>query len=283
MNRKGFTLIELLVVIGIIAVLSAILFPVLRIAQQSAKKIACIAHFKQAGAAFSMYATDNDERFVLAAHNPLVSSTSANNKRWPQLVMPYVKEIRMFRCPRDPFPGALPSASFDPDLVNLIPSQYEYALAERTNIGYNYLYLAPISNQNNRYIATSRTYSEVSNVTNTILAVDSVWQQDASGRPHGGGSYLVVPPCRYYSGSSSDTFKLSNADVFMVNPGWRRVNGQLKSFGGVYPWHEDFATVLYGDSHVSTKRIADVSRGCIVGDGLDGPVQDSGEYMWDLD
>ena len=57
-GRRGFTLIELLVVIGIIAVLAAILFPVLARARERAQAAACAAQLKQFGAAFVMYAND---------------------------------------------------------------------------------------------------------------------------------------------------------------------------------------------------------------------------------
>lgn len=63
MKRRGFTLIELLVVIAIIAILAAILFPVLLQAKASAKKANCVSNLKQAGQSLSLYATDNNDRF----------------------------------------------------------------------------------------------------------------------------------------------------------------------------------------------------------------------------
>ncbi len=61
MGKKGFTLIELLVVIAIIAILAAILLPLLTRAQQQAKMTNCLANLKQIGLAVQMYLQDNNE------------------------------------------------------------------------------------------------------------------------------------------------------------------------------------------------------------------------------
>lgn len=64
MRKRGFTLIELLVVIGIIALLAAILFPVLAAARAAARNTADLANIRQIGAALMLYAQDYDERYV---------------------------------------------------------------------------------------------------------------------------------------------------------------------------------------------------------------------------
>ncbi len=63
--RLGFTLIELLVVIGVIAVLSSILIPVLGEAKSKARAIKCISNKKQLVNAWHLYSTDNDGWLIL--------------------------------------------------------------------------------------------------------------------------------------------------------------------------------------------------------------------------
>jgi prepilin-type N-terminal cleavage/methylation domain-containing protein/prepilin-type processing-associated H-X9-DG protein len=57
----GFTLIELLVVIAIIAILAALLLPVLSSTKQRAYTFTCLNDAKQLNTAWILYATDNSE------------------------------------------------------------------------------------------------------------------------------------------------------------------------------------------------------------------------------
>jgi len=58
--KAAFTLIELLVVISIIAILAAILLPVLNAAMQRAHSAGCMSNTRQIMVAWSMYADDNN-------------------------------------------------------------------------------------------------------------------------------------------------------------------------------------------------------------------------------
>lgn len=62
--RKCFTLIELLVVIAIIAILAAMLLPVLNKARASSKSISCLGNIKQFGGAAVFYANDHNDYFL---------------------------------------------------------------------------------------------------------------------------------------------------------------------------------------------------------------------------
>lgn len=96
-RRTAFTLIELLVVIAIIAILAAILFPVFTSAKESAKQITAVSQARQLAASVMMYAADHDDYFVPATNYGVDPATP--ERVWPPMIMPYVKNERIFVAP----------------------------------------------------------------------------------------------------------------------------------------------------------------------------------------
>jgi prepilin-type N-terminal cleavage/methylation domain-containing protein/prepilin-type processing-associated H-X9-DG protein len=64
LKKNGFTLIELLVVIAIIAILAAMLLPVLSSARKRAHTVACLSNLKQLDLAWLLYTGDNNDFLV---------------------------------------------------------------------------------------------------------------------------------------------------------------------------------------------------------------------------
>lgn len=96
-EKAGFTLIELLVVIAIIAILAALLLPVLAQAKEKGRQRFCVNSVRQQAFAAFMYADDFEDRL------PPVACTNASGSEmdWPQLLDPYLKSINIHVCPTD--------------------------------------------------------------------------------------------------------------------------------------------------------------------------------------
>ena len=82
-NDTGFTLIELLVVIAIIAILAAMLLPVLAKAKQKTVGISCMNNLKQLTLGFLMYPGDHGEYLLACQDNlPHGRISLTGQKRW---------------------------------------------------------------------------------------------------------------------------------------------------------------------------------------------------------
>lgn len=95
---RGFTLIELLVVIAIIAILAAILLPVLQSAQMRAKEADCLNNLKEIDEAALIY-YDEFNTWV----GPMNGSPSSSKGDWMGAMVSYYKGTNVLYCPLAPF------------------------------------------------------------------------------------------------------------------------------------------------------------------------------------
>src|SRR5215469_1096879 len=100
-RRRGFTLIELLVVIAIIAILAAILLPVLSQAKKRAWTIQCISNVRQIGVAMKIFADDNNQLFPESGGNIYWGATDANTGKpsWMEQIVGNVQNTNILNCP----------------------------------------------------------------------------------------------------------------------------------------------------------------------------------------
>ena len=90
--KPAFTLIELLVVIAIIAILAALLLPVLQSSRERGKQVNCLSNLKQFGNSHAMYTADNNDTIIW--HR-------ASRPYWPILLYPYHKNAKSYYCVSD--------------------------------------------------------------------------------------------------------------------------------------------------------------------------------------
>ncbi|HWP31942.1 MAG TPA: prepilin-type N-terminal cleavage/methylation domain-containing protein [Fimbriimonadales bacterium] len=320
-KHEGFTLIELLVVIAIIAILAAILFPVFQEAKEAAKRTKCLSNFNQTNKAIQEYTSDYDEKPVLKNWLPCTSSwCCANtpigpNRSWPQLVMPYVTNWEVIRCPADP-DATDQGLSIYPGCGNAGKTTYgnkeetQFAWATRTNHGYNSQYFSPmVIWADGKQGSAPISFSQVEAAGDCIMTLDSIWDRTSKGYPSGGGNWALDPPCRYFkdpaSGATKDTFPLPGGiSGFYWFGGWNpTADCAWNIFGGVFVFHQgkimwtpcsnstdhtwrhrNYGSVIvsFADSHNKLLRIDQIAQGCDVKNAWGGFIWDRDLYLWDL-
>lgn len=285
--------------LAIIAVLSGILFPVFASARESARKTSCLSHFRQATRGMTLYQGDYDDVFVPANHQLEQAADSSNDRTWVQLLLPYARSFENFVCPSDHTRASL-KATYDDDLVvGDMDSRY-YTASQRSNLGYNFLNLAPIVKEQGRWVARPRNYTGIESPSSTILFADTVWDVTPTGEPTGGGSWLVVAPCRYIAPDANreggaggpgrpsarpiDAFTgdTKTVEVFTTGDGWtsNEKNSRLR-YGGAYPWHRGRLTVAMLDGSARSEAPNALGRGCDVQPKWAGMIRSTATYLWD--
>lgn len=210
-KRRSFTLIELLIVIAIIAILAAMLLPVLNKAREIAKSISCVSNLKQVGMAMQSYTNDYNGYFQ-HYHGAFKNARNYSGipRLSPYLGGPSLDEIiqrnlddtkipKVFFCPSRNIPA------------NAIRGQYTYGIAFSNITGSSGVYKAfrnpTVSLEKNQGLGDRKV-----NLSNIIFAADVY-----SGKPD----------------------HLSNA----------LYGGRDERYGNIHTIHGS-ANLLFGDSHV---------------------------------
>lgn len=284
-GSRGFTLPELLVVIAIIAVVAAIMFPVLSAAKSVAMRAGCTSNHHQAQLASVMYLSDYDDYFMLVNHRILPPDSKEVDRTWVQLLLPYVSSFDIFRCPGDSRSRNATDAVIDIDLVPGDTYARYYHASLLSNLGYNYLYLSPPVKTGTGYTIRPRSLNEISDPTSMLLFVDTI-RAGSRGEPQGGGSYIVVPPCRFAPQGIArrDTFGESGNPVFSPTKGWSSVNSNsFARYGLAWPYHLDRTNTVRVGGSIKPMTMKQLSMGCDVKESWAGLIGNIATYAWDLD
>ncbi|MGO8765899.1 MAG: prepilin-type N-terminal cleavage/methylation domain-containing protein [Limisphaerales bacterium] len=246
MVKSGFTLVELLVVIAVIAILAALLLPVLSKAKMRATTAVCLNNQKQLALAWEMYATDNNGRIVnLSTYTPPASDPlGTTNTPWRtdiynnQLVVSvpagdspqqaWVYKIQMgYKHPTPTAAGPLFQYAPNPDVIHC-PGDWRYHLPLGQGFAFDsYSGVAFLNGEYGGFVKET----QVLHPSDRFL-----WAEGTDMRGENVGSWLMADP-----GTASANF--SDA-LFGDSPA---------------AFHIDAATFSFADGHSESHRWLDAS------------------------
>ena len=159
LRRSAFTLVELLVVTGIIAVLVAILLPVLGRARESAKRAQCASNLRQLTTGFIMYTGENKGWFPCVAvfgntlGYPNVTAPAGWQADW--IGWPEDWVVWRYKTASDPLAGSIFRYLGKPSSGNIMLCPSDPGIRSITNGAGNY----PYSYAMNSYLSYGTVYN----------------------------------------------------------------------------------------------------------------------------
>ncbi len=116
-RRSGFSLVELLTVIAIIAILAAIIFPVMGTVKERARQSQCMTNLHQIQLGMQMFKQDNRKYPDLLSAEVEPNVRFEDCKQDMYLFREYVKNYQLFHCPSSKVTNTMEYAEYSPTVV----------------------------------------------------------------------------------------------------------------------------------------------------------------------
>ena len=271
MSRRAFTLIELLVVIAIIAILAAMLMPVLSRAKQRAQGTSCLNNGKQLMLALHLYATENNDFYPPNPDDgnidPGYNWCSGNaGIGGPQefdpdvlldpkrsLLIKYLgHDPKVFKCPADTRVGPY-NGTNNPSLIGqIVPAARTFSMSQA------------VGTIDPGFAATYSSHSGVPDLPVTGPWLTGVWHQNLHNNPwrtFGKLSDAGPPsPSDLWVFVDEDARGLNDAAfaVDMVNEVWRDAPGTYHNIGCGFAFADGHSETHQWD-YRSRKELGDIS------------------------
>ncbi|HEV8604960.1 MAG TPA: prepilin-type N-terminal cleavage/methylation domain-containing protein [Tepidisphaeraceae bacterium] len=259
MRRRAFTLVELLVVIGIIAVLIAILLPVLNKVKEQANATKCAANLRELSKMWYQYAAENKG---LSAPGRLPKFNAANSPYWIGNGMQYRPHwYEVFGAAMKNYASRKPqdteddSWKVDSDLYTC-PS-LDWRNSRNFVWGYNYQFLG------NTHEKTTDVYINYPVKANAIVrASETVMAADCMGTAAGKPFTLRTG---HYDDGQKDLFAIGNK-AHLLDPPRLTANSDYADYEARAPQHRSApdprhnkrANVSFCDGHVESRSLQDL-------------------------
>jgi prepilin-type N-terminal cleavage/methylation domain-containing protein len=125
-SGRGFTLVELLIVIGLIALLIALLLPVLSKAREQSRRTKCLGNLRTLGQSMFVYAANFKDRLPNCNPRGVAVNSAAADMALVGLAKGFVRSPAAFHCPSDSDPIPEDIVTANPQALNSARISYDF-------------------------------------------------------------------------------------------------------------------------------------------------------------